>query len=62
MTKKWKYNDLKVKEGFHGEDVFHLEANCVVGKVFPASAEILSDITTQVVESSDELNDVLENL
>lgn len=62
MTKKWKYNNLKVKEGHRGVEIFHPEANCVVGKVFSGSAEILSDITAQAVESSDEVNDILENL
>ena len=62
MTNKWKYNKIQVKPGFSGDQIIHQDSGSIVGRVFPASAEILSDIAVNAAESSDEIDELLNNL
>ncbi len=61
MTKKWKFNDTSGRYRSHGEEILHPEAG-LVGKVFPAGSEILSEITSEVVENSEEIEEVLDEI
>lgn len=62
MTNKWKYNKLKVKEGYRGERIIHAESGAYVGKVYPGSAEIVADIVANIAEGSDEIDEFLGNM
>ena len=62
MTSKWKYNNTKGKYKTHGEDIFNAEAGCVVGQVFAGSSEIVAEVVSNIAESSDEVQELLDNL
>jgi len=62
MVKKWKFNKTQGKYLSSGSPVFHQDSGALVGRIFPAGSEIVSDIVANVAQDSEEVTDILEDL